>query len=79
VTLTPTAAVAGQFFYPDATLKTTGAATSSNGLFVYVHNGGMVQTFRVNVTNHTEYKTRQAGATGAAGLVLTIYPGDTAP
>jgi hypothetical protein len=79
VTLTPTASVEGQFFYPTADLTGTMASTSSNGLFLYVHNGGDVETFRVNVTSHTEYKTRQAGAAANACLVLTIYPGDTAP
>jgi hypothetical protein len=79
VTLTPTASVEGQFFYPSLDLSGTGTATASNGIFLYVHNGGDVETFRVNVTNHTEYKTRTAGAAANACLVLTVYPGATAP
>jgi hypothetical protein len=78
-TLTPTSSVSGKFYYPLNPLIGTGGTTSNTGLFVYVHNGGDVETFRVNVTGRTEYKTRQAGAAANACLVLTIYPGAAAP
>jgi hypothetical protein len=73
-TLTPTGTVAGKFFYPLANLTGYSATTQSNGLFVYVHNGGPVETFRFNVTGRSEYKTRQGGATANACLVITVAP-----
>jgi hypothetical protein len=75
VTITPTqATLQPAFFYPTADLTSTGAATSSNGLFVYVHNGGDVLTFRFSVANRPEYKQRNAGATKEACLVVTVAP-----
>jgi predicted extracellular nuclease len=75
VTITPTqATLQPAFFYPTADLASTGASTSSNGLFVYVHNGGDVLTFRFSVANRPEYKQRNAGATKEACLVVTVAP-----
>jgi hypothetical protein len=73
-TLTPTGTIVGKFFYPTSDFTGTGTSTASNGLFVYVHNGGPVQTFRFNVTGHSEYPTRTGGATGNACLVITVSP-----
>jgi hypothetical protein len=70
---------AANFFYPTADLTGTGQATSSNGLFVYVHNGGMVSPFNFTIDGHTEYKQRNAGATPGACLVIDVFPGTTAP
>ncbi len=80
VTVAPSvAAKVDRLFYPTADLSATGAATSSNGLFVYVHNGGDVETFRFSITGRTDYKTRNAGAAKDACLVVTVYPGTAAP
>jgi hypothetical protein len=80
VTVTPNpASESARFFYPSADLASSGTATSSNGLFVYVHNGGDVKQFSFTIAGHTEYKKRSAGATANACLVVTVYPGTTAP
>ncbi len=80
VTVTPLpASESTRFFYPTADLASTGAATSSNGLFVYVHNADAVKQFSFTITNHPEYKKRSAGATANACLVVTVYPGTIAP
>ena len=71
---------AERFLYPTADFTSTAAATSSNGLFVYVHTGGDVQPpFRFNVSGATGYKQRSAGADADACLVMTVYPGNTVP
>ncbi|MBL9039642.1 MAG: hypothetical protein JNG84_14090 [Archangium sp.] len=71
---------ASRFFYPSADYASTGSATSSNGLFVYVHNGGEVEPpFRFQILGKPEYKERNAGAVKDACLVMTVYPGATAP
>jgi hypothetical protein len=68
-----------QFFYPNADFTGTGASTSANGTFVFVHTGGAVATFRINVAGRSEYKQRNLGAAKDAALVLTYYPGTTPP
>ena len=68
-----------RLFYPTADLASTGAATSSTGLFVYVHNGGDVDTFQFRITGKSEYKQRNAGAAKDACLVLSVFPGTTPP
>jgi hypothetical protein len=73
------ASLAGGFFYPTADLASLGTATSSNGLFIYVHNGGDVNTFRFNVENQPDYKQRNAGARKDACVVIDVYPGLVAP
>ena len=79
-TITPSpASLQGGFFYPADDLSTLGASTGSNGLFIYVHNGGDVNQFSFTVTNASTYKKRNAGATHDACLVVDIYPGTTAP
>jgi hypothetical protein len=76
VTITPSVgSKSARLFYPSADLQTLGTATSSRGVFLYVHTGGDVDTFRFNVTGHTEYKTRNAGAAAGAALVVTLTPG----
>lgn len=75
VTITPTqATLQPAFFYPTADLASTGPSTSSNGLFVYVHNGGDVLTFRFTVANRPEYRQRNASAAKEACLVVTVAP-----
>ncbi len=78
ISTTP-AALADNVFYPTADVSSTGPSTSSNGLFVYVHTGADVATFRFNVEGKPEYKQRNAGAAKDACLVVTVYPGTTAP
>lgn len=75
---TPAALVSG-FFYPTADLASLGTTTSSNGLFIYVHNGGDVNTFRFNVDQQPDYKQRNAGARKEACVVIDVYPGLVAP
>ncbi|MEW6435328.1 MAG: hypothetical protein AB1730_27860 [Myxococcota bacterium] len=70
---------AARLFYPTADFASTGAATSATGLFVYVHNGGDVDTFQFRIAGRSEYKQRNAGAAKDACLVLTVYPGTTPP
>ncbi len=85
LTITPLGATAtaaartARLFYPSADLKALGSATSSNGLFVYVHTGGDVDTFQFTVAGHGEYKQRNAGAAKDACLVLPVFPGLVAP
>lgn len=67
------------FFYPSADLNSLGTSTSSNGLFLYVHNGGEVNQFSFTVANQSTYKKRNAGATHDACLVVDVYPGTVAP
>lgn len=68
-----------QFFYPNADYTGTAASTSSNGTFIFVHKGGEVAQFRVTISGRSEYKQRNLGAAKDAVLVLTYYPGTTAP
>lgn len=70
---------AARLFYPAADFASTGAATSSTGLFVYVHTGGDVDTFQFRIAGRSEYKQRNAGAAKDACLVLTVFPGTTPP
>jgi hypothetical protein len=70
---------ASNFFYPTADLTGVGTSTSSNGLFVYVHNGGAVSPFNFTIDSHSEYKQRNAGATPGACLVIDVFPGTTPP
>lgn len=80
VTLKPSqASRQARFFYPTASYAGVGSSTSSNGTFVYVHNGKGVETFSFSVEGRPEYKSRTAGASADACLVLTVYPGDAAP
>jgi hypothetical protein len=67
------------FFYPTADLSGLGTATSSNGVFVYVHNGGAVNTFRFTVAQQPDYLQRNAGARKEACVVIDVYPGLVAP
>jgi hypothetical protein len=73
------AAKRARLFYPTADFSGTGTATASHGLFVYVHNGGDVDTFQFRVAGKAEYKQRNAGAVKDACLVLTVFPGTTPP
>lgn len=70
---------AARLFYPTADLASTQPATSASGLFVYVHNGGAVDTFQFRIAGHDEYKQRNAGAMQGACLVLPVFPGTVAP
>ncbi|MFZ5470106.1 MAG: carboxypeptidase regulatory-like domain-containing protein [Myxococcota bacterium] len=73
------AALASQFFYPTSDLSGTQGSTSANGLFVFVHTGGDVNTFRFTIEGKSEYRQRNAGAAKDACLVVTVYPGTTPP
>ena len=54
--------------------------TSSRGLFVFVHDGtDNVAQFSFDVMGATNYRRRSAGAAKNACLVMTVYPGTTAP
>jgi hypothetical protein len=53
--------------------------TSDNGVFLYVHTGGEVDTFRFGVKNRPEYLQRNAGAIRDAAVIMTVYPGQTEP
>lgn len=77
VTITPSAgSVASRFFYPSADFTSLGTATSSNGLFLYVHEGtDLVQQFNFKVEGRNEYKQRNAGAVNNACLVVMVTPG----
>ena len=80
-TVVPTkASLASHFFYPTADLTGTGAATSTNGLFIFIHDGSSsVEQFSFDVMGATGYRRRSAGARDGACLIATVYPGDTAP
>jgi len=75
---TPAALVSG-FFYPTADLSGVGPSTSSNGLFIYVHTGDAVNTFRFTVDQQPSYNQRNAGARKDACVVIDVYPGLVAP
>lgn len=80
LTVTPIPSnLANRLFYPTADLSGTQPSTSANGLFLYVHTGGDVQTFRYKVPDHDEYKERRAGAVKDSCLVTEVYPGLTPP
>jgi len=71
----PTTMHNDKFVYPTADLTGTGAATSSNGLFIYVHNGGdSVAQFNFDVMGAGTYKRRSAGAAKNACLVTIVSP-----
>lgn len=71
--------LSANIFYPNAELTGTQERTSSHGIFLFVHNGGDVQTFKYTVADHPEYKQRQAGAVKSSCLVTDVYPGVTPP
>jgi hypothetical protein len=61
-------------FYPNADFTGVGAATATHGIFVYVHNGEGVDTFKFKITGKPEYKERNAGAKFGAALILDVSP-----
>ena len=70
--------LAGQVFYPSADTTTEAGtfATRSSGLFLFVHTGGDLETFRVGVEGAPgTYVPRNAGAARGLGVVLTLSPG----
>jgi hypothetical protein len=69
-----------QWLYPSADFTTTQPATSTNGLFLYLHHGApQPASFHYQVTGRPEYLTRSAvAAQGRCWLVL-VLPGKTAP
>jgi hypothetical protein len=67
-----------RIYYPSEDLTQVGqAGTSANGLFLYVHTGVEVETFRLSLHGSEAYLWRNAGATPRRGLVLTVFPGTT--
>ena len=72
--------LADRLYYPSEDLAQVGqAGTSASGLFVYVHSGVEVETFRLSLHGTEAYLWRNAGATPGRGLVLTLFPGTAAP
>jgi hypothetical protein len=72
--------LADRLYYPSEDLSQVGqSGTSAHGLFLYVHSGAEVETFRVSLHGTEAYLWRNAGATPGRGLVLTLFPGTTAP
>jgi hypothetical protein len=53
--------------------------TSANGLFLYVHTGADVETFRASLHGTEQYLWRNLGAMPGRGLVLTLFPGTRPP
>lgn len=68
-------------FYPDQALSSVSqAGTSANGLFLFVNQvGSTPTTFIMKVKDKPEYVRRNAGASKDAALLLTVFPGRTAP
>ncbi len=67
--------LSNRIFYPSADLKSLGTATSANGVFLYVHTGGDVDTFRFTIADKSEYLQHTAGANKDSCLVVDVYPG----
>lgn len=74
------AELAERLYYPSEDLTRVGQeGTSGNGLFLYVHSGADAETFRLNVHGAEPSVWRSAGATPGHGLVITLFPGASAP
>ncbi len=72
--------LAHRLYYPAADFQSAGQeATGPSGLFVYVHSGGDLETFRVSVEGTQAYVPHTAGATRGLGFVLTLSPGSAPP
>jgi hypothetical protein len=72
--------LADRIYYPSEDLNQVGqTGTSANGLFLFVHSGVEVESFRLSLHGTEAYLWRNAGATPGRGLVLTVFPGTTAP
>ncbi len=69
-----------RIYYPAPDFQSANQdATSATGLFLYVHSGAAAETFSLSVQGAEDYLPRNAGAIPGSGLVLTLYPGSTAP
>lgn len=80
VITTSPVAMASQIVYPTADFSTTQGATSSNGLFIFIHDGDQQPvTFSFVVKDKPEYLLRKGGAALDACLLITVYPGKVAP
>jgi hypothetical protein len=69
--------LAERFFYPsgDAGALDT-QVTGPSGLFLYVHSGAQMETFKLTVEGAAgTYVPRNAGAARALGVVMTVSPG----
>ncbi|WP_257462101.1 carboxypeptidase-like regulatory domain-containing protein [Archangium lipolyticum] len=72
--------LANRIYYPAPDFQSsTQDATSSTGLFLYVHSGAAAETFTLSIQGTRDYLPRHAGATPGRALVLTLYPGSIAP
>ncbi|WP_224240139.1 carboxypeptidase regulatory-like domain-containing protein [Hyalangium gracile] len=72
--------LADRLYYPSEDLSRAGQeGTSANGLFLYVHSGAEVETFRLSIHGSEDYVWRNAGAMPGHGLVLSLFPGTIAP
>ena len=69
--------LAARIYYPSADFQgASQSATSTTGLFVYVHSGGATESFQVLVKGPEGYLSRNVAATPGSALVLTLAPGD---
>lgn len=70
----------GQFFYPNEALTSvsphtnTSAATSANGLVIYVGNNTAPHQVNLTIEGHGEYPQTSAGAAPNAALTVTLSP-----
>ena len=72
--------VTARIYYPSADLHgTTQQATSSTGLFLYVHSAEAPDVFGLAVKGEKAYFTRNVGAATGRVLVVTFYPSDATP
>jgi hypothetical protein len=69
--------LAGRFFYPSGDAGSVDTqATGPSGLFLYVHSGAQMETFKLAVEGAPgTYVPRNAGASRALGIVMTVSPG----
>jgi hypothetical protein len=72
--------LAPRIYYPAPDFQSaTQDATSATGLFVYVHSGTAAEAFTLSLQGTRDYQPRHAGAIPGRGLILTLYPGSSAP
>jgi hypothetical protein len=71
---------ADRIFYPSDDLReVTQGGTSANGLFIFVHTGGIVDPFTFRVKDRAEYGWRNGGVGRGNALVFTVHPGIAPP
>lgn len=81
----PAALAQTSLFYPDVALATLNqTATDADGLFLFVNsldpeNADKPITFTLTVKDRPEYLRRSAASWKDSALILTVFPGRTAP